>query len=357
MVKMQREVPHQGYQNLYEGTEDNVIEAEATSAETNLEVIEETQVPRSLDSVLHLDATFISQAKRGSAPLSPHKIVWFTGNNKCRDINGKPLPDIAGWAIEQPNLEELGLPEDFELWDAMELLCAQGIAVPVIVIHQDDAGKPRPVKYWALKHASLFVVCEGIPNKSEMLRDVEMRWGVAYAWPKGKGSSLHFYAFVKELMDTGYNYGFFIRMSSYCTDRMLACLKVHERTLNAADALRQKLGKVGVAYYAYALPLSTSQRTITAGKEVGKTTEVYYPVPMVPRKIDVDFLSETAITEDQAFILEEDGRVERMVEWSVEKSKRLIAGDTSDIAGEELMPGDYGVGGTIVDPDGNTIVL
>jgi hypothetical protein len=221
----------------------------------------------SLYKALHIDAHFASSAKRGSAPLAPHKITWFTGNNKARSIDGKPLPDIAGWAIEQPDLDETGLPEDFDLCDAMELLCQQGKAAPVIVLHQDDSGKPRPVRYWSLPVASLFVVCEGIPSKFDMRNDVELRWGVAYGWPEGQSSSLHCYVYIKELMDAGYYCGFFVHMSSYLTDRMLACLYSHVRVLDAADAQRAKTGDVEpVPFYAYALPITVSSRQKPLGQ-------------------------------------------------------------------------------------------
>lgn len=322
-------------------------------------VIESGEV--SLTQALHAGVHFASSARRPAAPAAPHKIQWFTGNNKARTVENKALPDIAGWAIEQPDLDEVGLPEDFELHDAMSLLCDQGLAAPVVVLHQDEQGKPRPVRYWALERASLFVVCEGVPSKGEMYRDVKARWGIAWAPMEGqRRSCVQFKAYIKELMDSGYNYAFNVKLTSYCTDRMLSCLYAHVRVLDFADQLRSQTGDNEPApYYAYALPTRVSDRTLTAGatkpkpgaastkpgsteEEKRGTKEVYYPVPMIPARLTVDYLADVAITSEQAMILEDDDRVTEAAAWSVEKSLRLINGEeqpgTGDAANGDDVP-------------------
>ncbi|GCE14215.1 hypothetical protein KTT_41280 [Tengunoibacter tsumagoiensis] len=329
MAKLARDVQHNGYQALYEPAVSTAV-----TTVTSTEIMSE-----SIHEALHLGTPFISVAKRGGSSLSQHRLSWFTGNNKARGLDGRALPDIAGWAIEQPDLDETGLPEDYELYDAMALLVQRGLAAECVVLHPDDSGKPRPVRYWAMPQLGLFVVCEGVPSKQEMLRDPAERWGVAYAWPQGRSSELHLIAFSKELMDAGYCYPLSVKFSSYCTDRALACLKAHERVLNVADKFREEAGEhIGAAYYAYALPIGVSPRSITAGKDAGKTKEIYYPFPVVPRQIDLQYLSSVAISRDQALLLEEDGRVERTVAWSVEKSRRIMAGNEASEVNDEDHP-------------------
>lgn len=293
-----------------------------------------------LTQVLHIGTRFASSARRASAEIAfKHRVTWFTGNNKARTLDGKPLPDIAGWGVEQPDLETEASLEDFALMDAMEILVAQRLAAEVVVQHFDDAGKPRPVKYWALPRASLFVVCEGVPSRAEMMKDPAARWGVAYAWPEGKKSELHLVAYVKELMDAGYNSPFVIKFSSSVTDRMLACLKVHERVLDFADNMRMDAGEdMPLPYYAYALPLVTSKNTMTMGKVQGQTKEVFYPMPVLPPRLSEEYLAAVAITEDQAAIIEDGDRIAETVKWSVEKSKRILEGKAD---ADDDLPGMY----------------
>jgi len=315
------------------GTEDPGIRA----------IIPAPGAEESLHSALHINTHFGSQAQYGGADTTmARRLTWLTGNNDCFAANGKtPLPAARGWYIDKPDDDEL-YPDDFALLDAMEALVEQGLAAECVVSHPDETGKPRKVPSWHLPVASLFVVCQGIPSKSEMLNDPGARWGVAFAgWQTGGvKSTLIFSCFVKELMDAGYSGPFTARFSSYTTDKALSCLKAQEYILKFVDTLRNKAGEAEpIAYYAYALPITCSSKTITAGKEVGKTREVYYPVPAIPRLSQRDpeaalaYLASHAITEDQAFVLEHDGRVERTIEWSVKTSQRLTAGEVIEDPG------------------------
>lgn len=285
----------------------------------------------SLGTALHMDTHFATAAQysAGSDATEARWLTWATGNNPKFDKNGKtPLENARGWIIDRPDEDE-AFPDDYELIDAMELLVEQGLAQECQVSHNDEDGKPHKVPSWHLPVASLFIVCQGIPSKTEMLADPTCRWGVAYSgWKQGAKSFVVFNCFIKELMDAGYNGVFRVKFSSFLTDKALACLKAQEYVLKFVDGLRARAGNnEPVAWYAYAQPIQCSTKTITAGKEVGKTKELYYPVPVIPRlshrdpQAAIGYLSRMAITEDQALIVEDDGRVERAVEWSAKASQ------------------------------------
>jgi hypothetical protein len=285
----------------------------------------------SLGQALHMNTRFATAAQYGAGGDAGDArwLTWATGNNEKFDKKGRtPLANARGWIIDRPDDDEV-FPDDYALMDAMELLVEQGLAQECMVSHNDENGKPRKVASWHMPVASLFIVCQGIPSKSEMLADPSCRWGVAYTgWKQGSKSFIVFNCFVKELMDAGYNGIFRVKFSSFLTDKALACLKAQEYVLKFVDGLRAHAGNnEPVAWYAYAQPITCSTKTITAGKEVGKTKELYYPVPAIPRlsqrdpQAAIDYLARMAITENQAFIVEEDGRVERTVEWSIKASQ------------------------------------
>jgi len=291
--------------------------------------------------------TFVSEAMLSGSTYSTRRVTWATGNNSMWAANGKtPLENARGFLIDQPNEDEL-FPEDYELLDAMEILCAQGKARAVVIEHLDKDGKPNKVASWQLLQASLFVVCEGVPSEQEMKSDPECRWGVAYVPFRGRGandkalsSEVHFLAFVKELMDTGYNGPFLFKFSSYIAPKALACLKAHEYALRFVNALRSEAGDVqGLPFYALALPIQVSIATITAGSaERGGTKQVHYPVPSIPRLSMRDpgaamtFLARVAISREQAAMVEDGARVEQTRQWSIDTSKRLLAGVVVDEA-------------------------
>jgi hypothetical protein len=300
----------------------------------------------SLVQALHTTTVFAGPQRRrgGEESSTPRNLSWLTGNNPMFAANGKtPLPGARGFFIDKPNEDEM-FPADYELMDAMEILCEQGKAREVVVEHYDkDTNKPNRVPSWELHEISLFVVCEGIPSKSEMERDNSDRWGVAYAWPAGsdKRSKLRFNCFIKELMDTGYNGLFMASFSSFCTSRAIATLKAHEHVLKFVDKLRAKAGETEpVPYYAYALPIKCSTKTLTASNGE-KSKEVYYPVPAIPHlsvrnlEASLAYLASMAITEEQAYILEYNGRVEQAVRWSIEETSRIITGRDNEQAPEE----------------------
>jgi hypothetical protein len=324
--------------------------------ETSTAIIETQSTTISLTNALHIDVRFASAAIYGDDEPAQRRMTWATGNNDAFAMNGKQaLPRARGWIIDQPD-EDKGLyPDDYALIDAMELLVERGLAAPCLVVHQDEQGKPRRVPSWSLPVASLFVVCQGVPSKQQMLSDASERWGVAYTgWRNGEKSLLSLQFFVKELLDAGYNGSFYASFSGYLTDKALACLKAHEYTLRFADALRRQAGEdTPPAYYAYALPIVCSATTMTAGKEAGKTTEIYYPVPRIPRlalrnpEPGVEYLESVAITFTQAELLEREDRIERVIAWSASPTKKG-EGTPSD----DAIPD---TGYEPVDMDGNPI--
>lgn len=318
----------------------------------------------SVSQALHIGSHFSSAATLSGDGYAPRRLSWATGNNAMFAANGKtPLEAARGWILDQPNPDE-PFPADYELMDAMDILIEQGKARAVVVEHFDKDGRPVKVPSWQfLPGLSLFVVCEGVPSKAEMLADLECRWGVAYAWPRGTDqrtgkamtSSLQFVAFVKELMDAGYPGAFNVRFSSYLTDKALAALKAHEYVLRAAEALRGE-GEP-LAWYAYAQYIQCSTLTLTAGTEQGKTKQLYYPIPAIPRlsrhdpEAAMTYLASMAISADQALIIESGDRVQATVTASIEKSKRLQAGnDIEEVNGSDVVPA-----GGAVDVDGNPI--
>jgi hypothetical protein len=328
------------------------ITVEEVAPETALVTTGSTEI--SLTSALHVNNHFASAVKYGAEEITAtRRLSWFTGNNKRFAANGKsPLENARGWYIDRPNEEEM-FPDDYELSDAMEQLCAANLAVECVVDHQGDK-----VASWYVPVASLFVVCEGVPSRKEM-RDVETRWGIAYGWDKQRNRTvMHFQCFIKELMDAGYHGLFTVKFSNKIADCAIECLKAQEYVLKRADMLRQRADTASEAlpFYAFALPTTVSAKTITVGKD-DKSTEVYYPVPVVPYLPPKDpetiirYLASVAITTAQAEILEYNGRVEITAEWSVEKSKQLIAGTDTEETDAAAASGNY-VG---VDVDGNPI--
>jgi len=310
-------------------------------------------------SNLTLDTVkFVSEANlAGGSNYKTRRMLWATGNANMWAADGrKPLDPARGFILDQPDEDEL-YPEDYELLDAMEVLVGQGKAREVMIEHQLN-GKPTKRLSWQLFAASLYVVCEGVPSESDMKADVECRWGVAYTPFRGADatsgktlySEVHFVGFIKELMDAGYPGSFLFKFSSYVTSKALACLGAQEYALRFVNQLRANAGhEGGLPYYALALPLQCSTSTMTAGKEAGKTKEVYYPVPMVPRlslsrpEPAMAYLASVAITAEQAAIIEDGDRVGKTRIWSIEFSKRLIAGfvvdeATAPIPGDEVPP-------------------
>lgn len=320
---------------------------ETTTATTDIVIAAPGGV--SLGQALHNGVRFASTVRPSNIDDSDARwLSWATGNQEAFAINGKtPLPAARGWFIDQPGEDRY--PDDYALVEAMDLLCEQRLAAECIVVRQDKETKaPRKVASWHLPIASLFVVCEGVPSRSEMLADHKERWGVAYsARQNGVKSSLAFYCYVKELLDAGYPGIFHCQFASYLTEPALKLLRSHQNcTLNFAQSLRAKhLINEPLAYYAYALPVRCSTETITAryngpdASKVGQSKELYYPVPAVPllsertpqREADsLEYLANVAITDEQALLLESDGRVERIVEWSINRSQRLTAGEEID---------------------------
>lgn len=332
---------HKGHEAAFTIKEE--IEEELNNTETALAVVDNQALAASLGQALHTTTTFTGSARRRGGEESsnpPRRLTWCTGNNNMFAANGKtPLEAARGWFIDKPDEDEM-FPDDYELMDTMEILCDLGLAREVQVEHSDESGgKNRRVPSWQIYEPSLFVVCEGIPSKSEMERDNSDRWGVAYGWRPGEGgrSQLKFHCFIKELMDNGYNGLFIASFSSFCTPPAIAALKAHEYVLRFVDKLRAKAGDVqAVPFYAYALPIKSSVKTKTAGQG-DKSREIYYPIPAIPRLSERDpeaalaYLSTMAITEEQAYILEYNGRVEQAVEWSVKESARIIAGKDNQI--------------------------
>lgn len=334
-----KNVPHKGYQAVVAINE--VAQEGTATVESTALVVADAPREVSLGRAIHSNVRFASSALMTSDEPGPRRLTWLTGNNQCFAPDGKTaMPPAKGFFLDMPVEEDGLLPGDYQLMDAMEILCERGIAVPCIVVHQAD-GKPSRVPSWSLPAASLFVICQGVPSKAEMLQDVTARWGIAYGWNALRGrTELNVQCFVKELLDAGYNGAFDLKFSGQIVDKAISALKAHEYVLRFADRLRQQAGEEqGVPYYAYALHLRCSASTLTVGRNA--TTEVYYPVPTIPRlsQRDMDsaiaFLDAMAITEDQAFLIEENGRVERAVEWSVNKSRQIITGnDASDVSAD-----------------------
>jgi hypothetical protein len=92
-------------------------------------------------------------------------------------------------------------------------------------------------------------------------------------------------------------------------------------------------------FYAYSLPIKCSEKTLTAGK-APNTTEVYYPIPAIPRLSVKDpepareYLAAMGITDEQQYIVESNGRVDAAATWSVRESARILAGKDADASEE-----------------------
>ena len=334
MIEQAREnYAYKGHMDAF--TIQEIEEAVQSEASTDLVPVVPQEV--SLDRATHTGMIFTSAARYEESAAEPRELGWRTGNNRCFAANGKtPLENAHGWFIDRPDEDEM-FPDDYRLCEAMEILVEQGQAIECEVVYLDKDGKnPHNVPSWKLSIASLFVVCEGVPSKSEMGGDARCRWGVAYGWdPNGNRSRLRFHCFVKELMDAGYDGVFKVSLSGLITDRAIKALKAQDDVLKFVDTLRGE----PLPYYAYAIPLGCSIKTMTAGSE--KTSEVYYPIPLVPglsrknAEATIAYLDNVAISARQVSILENNGRVDQCIEWSVKESARILAGKDDESA---LLP-------------------
>ncbi len=337
---------HKGHEAAFTIEE---IEASQSGTDKSLVIVGSQGVAEgSLSEALHVDRTFATSTMRGSEESStPRRLSWCTGNNEMFAANGKtPLPAARGWFIDKPDEDEM-FPSDYELLDAMEALVEQGRAREVQVEHRDqNGGKNRRVPSWELYDVSLFVVCKGVPSKREMDADGSDRWGVAYGWQPGEGgrSQVRFHCFIKELMDAGYHGLFIASFSSHCTSKIIAALNAQQYVLDFVNKLRARMGDTEpLPFYAYALPIKCSVKSLTAGKPPN-TTEVYYPIPAIPRLSEKDpetaraYLVSTSITDEQQAIVEHNGRIDAAATWSVRESARILAGKDGDTSEEGTVP-------------------
>lgn len=339
MVKMKNDnVPHNGYQNLYEKPEGTTIVEEVPS--TALVPV----TSNALSDVLTTEHAFTSGVRFGGTERPPlRRLTWLTGNN-AQYIGKTKIEPAAGLYLDIPDEDEMS-PYDYELQDAMELLCEMGQAREVIVEYLDSKTKePRKTPSWQFINPSLFVVCQGVPSKEEMDKDISMRWGAAYAWPQGAKSKLKFHCMIRQLMLAGYNGPFLASFSSYVTSKALTALRDHEYVLRFIDKQRRELGiDFEIPYYFTSLTLKVSTNTITAGSEErGGTKQVNYPVAVIPRlslrNLDAAraFLGGSVISDEQAEAVEYNGYVEECCDWSMKESQRILEGRDENGAGTDV---------------------
>ncbi len=285
---------------------------------------------------LHLDHN-IDFATTGAMTPEPetsqHLLSWLKGLNATKSAAGKALPNYRGWAIQWPEADDNGdlSIDDESLKLALEALCEpdeHGVArgAEIVVQHRGDEasnGKPRIVRYCALKQASLYVICRGIPSNSQM-RNVETRWGVAVGWKDGK-SIVQFQVFIKELMDEGYFLPFFCSFRGTITDFVLNALRTQYKVLKVANELRSryKPDLPALPFYAYDLPLVVSEAPRSVGKV--QSQSIYVPVPTMPSTIDVAYLRDHYAAQGTLEVIEDDDRVAHTVAWSIETSKGFSA--------------------------------
>jgi hypothetical protein len=295
--------------------------------------------------LLHLDKQFTSAAYRGAVEPEPRALFWQSGNNDVFAADGKKRlvleAGVNGWYINQPREDDGLFPADYELMDAMDSLCERGLATACQISHVEN-GKAELVPAWLLSIASLFVVCQGVPSQQEMQRDAAQRWGVAYAWGPDRRSGqmrsqLQFSCYVKEVWDAGYGGVFKVSLSGALTGPMLKCLKAQEYVLAFIERLRHEITGEDIAlpYYAAALPTRASNASLTTGQGE-KSRQVYFPVPLIPRLSQRDlvkaraYLEWTAISAEQAAILEDNDRVAAAAAWSIERSRRIVSGQADE---------------------------
>jgi hypothetical protein len=301
---------------------------------------------------LHVGTSFAAPALRPEPEESRHLLAWRTGLLPTRSIEGKMLPNYAGWAIQVPEAsEETGelSADDGLLAELLESLCepdADGrrLGAPIVIQHRGDeksGNKPRFVRYVALRQASLYVVCQGIPSNSQMAASAENRWGIAYGWPKGGKSALRFQVFVRELLDAGYFLPLQCSFHGPMTGHVLSMLRAQYKVLAFADKSRRAIigeGAPMLPYYAYDLPTTVSEGPRQFGKG-NETQNVYVPVPVIPVGLSLDYLASHATPELYARLIEDEGRVEHATAWSIGVSKKILEG----VEGEEGPDGDAGL--------------
>lgn len=337
-----KDVPHKGYQVLHGQSEGTVPPVEGVVVEEVRDGASMALVPvpdNALGDVLSVDHEFASAVRFGSTERPPvRRLTWLTGNND-QYIGKKKIEAAAGLYLDMPNEDEMS-PWDYELQDAMEELCERGQAREVAVHYIDEKTKePRPTLSWQFMDPALFVVCQGVPSKDEMDKDISMRWGVAYAWPQGGKSRLRFHCFIQQLMKVGYAGPFLVSFSSYVTSKALGALRDHEYVLRFVDKQRRELGiNFEIPYYFASLTLKVSIGTITAGSvERGGTKQVNYPVAVIPRlsvrnmEAARAFLAGAIVTDEQAEALEYNAYVEECADWSVKESRRILEGRDFDV--------------------------
>lgn len=352
--KMKRDdVPHTGYQALYDGVESPVVEGRTVVKEIPSETALVPVQPQALSHALSTEYVFASDVHFGGSGRPPvRRMTWLTGNND-QFIGKIAIESARGLYLDKPDEDEMS-PWDYELEEAMEILCDLGQAREVVVAYIDEKTKqPRKTPSWQFIDPSLFIVCEGVPSKEEMDKDSRCRWGVAYGWPHGAKSRLSFHCFVQQLMKVGYNGAFVVSFSSYTTTKAITALYEYHQNyvLRFIAENREALGITSaVPYYLITLTLSVSTKTLTAGSEERSgTRQVFYPVAKIPRlslrnlEAALTFLASAKITDAQAEILEADGFVSQCEEWSTKESQRILTGrDAEELADIPGIANAYG---------------
>lgn len=244
-------------------------------------------------------------ARRPGLDIDDPKLQWATG---------LPTTDqrvYAGWFIERGQDDEL---------DA---------AMRVAQIAQVDikhTGSGNVGHHWALPTASLFVLCEGLQSKRELMASQD-RYGIAYGWTRDEQgrpqSVLRLRVLARELLAVGYDHPLTITLTSTITDDMLAALRRQYAVLEAA----REAGKGDLPFYAFSLPITQGQAA-RRGQAPGKQREIIPMQAPVPAPATRDYLVRHWIGK-RPWVEQIEALLPETIAWSVAESLAISAGATA----------------------------
>lgn len=256
-------------------------------------------------------------ARRPLPRISDPLLQWATGlQTKQRSI-------YAGWLSEQ------GKNPDFD--EAMEKAGFQTVQI--------KHGTGSVVTHFAIPIANLIVIAEGVMSIGQM-KTTEDRWGIAFGWRTLEGgrqqSQLRGRAFLRELLEIGYNEPVLFSMRGTITGDMIDALCRQYEVLDAWDAFRKTDNKPPhpAPFYAFSIPIGTGDEVMRGSGS--NTKEITPPKAAIPATITREYIDAALCKREWVKLVE--GLLDNTLRWSVETSKLIASGDESNGQHEEEAP-------------------
>ena len=227
---------------------------------------------------------------------------------------GLPTTDkriYVGWMLEAGKHAEL---------DAS--MSAAGFA-QVTIKH----GSGNVVTHWAVETANAFVIADGVQSPQECKRS-EDRFGIAYGWhvmDDGRSQSkIKLRVLLRELLLVDCYEVLTISVKSTMSQDMIDALLVQYAVLNAVDQYRADDGKPALnpPFYACCIPLGAGAASVRGSG--ASTREIVPPAALIPNPITKEYIRANWIKRDWTRYI--DSIIEDTIRWSVEESRRIVAG-------------------------------